>query len=200
VHFYINPERAIDFEASEVHGLTWERLKNEPRFAEIADQFLDFAKGAEWLAHNASFDIAFLDAELAAAGKSPCSSHYGGLVDTLAMARERFPGRRNNLDALCERLGVSNAHRTLHGALLDAEILAEVYLSMTRGQNALSMDLAEPEKTIERAVTQVSSNRPLLVIQPTAEELAEHEAYLDAMEKAGKVQALWRTLDPKPAP
>ena len=133
VHFHLDPEREIDLGATEVHGKTWEDLRGKPKFRDIADEFLEFARGAEWVIHNAPFDVAFLDGELALAGLPGCTGAYSRLTDTLALARDMFPGKRNSLDALCERLGVANAHRTLHGALLDAQLLSEVYLAMTRG-------------------------------------------------------------------
>src|SRR5690606_5756233 len=142
LHLYLNPERDIDEGALAVHGLTRERLENEPRFADVAERFLAFVRDAEILIHNAPFDLAFLDAELERLRRPPFRSFSAGIVDTLALARELHPGRRNSLDALCERYGVSNAHRKLHGALLDAELLADVYLAMTRGQDSLEIALA----------------------------------------------------------
>ena len=121
--FTLDPEREIDAGATEVHGMTWEDLKGKPKFADIAPEFVDFARGATWIIHNAPFDIGFLDAEFAYARLPACAEMYDELIDTLALARDAFPGKRNGLDALCERFGVSNAHRTLHGALLDAQLL-----------------------------------------------------------------------------
>ena len=144
VHFYVNPEREIDGGATDVHGLTWEMLRDKPRFADIAGEFIDFARGARWVIHNAPFDLAFLDAELVQLQLSLTSGIYESVIDTLALAREQFPGKKNNLDALCERFAVANAHRTLHGALLDARLLAECYLAMTRGQESLMMELEAP--------------------------------------------------------
>src|SRR6185369_17842585 len=128
----------------EVHGMTREDLRGKPRFVDIAGEFVDFARGAEWIIHNAPFDVAFFDYEFDLAGLPRATAVYGTLVDTLALARETFPGKRNSLDALCERFGVSNAHRTLHGALLDAQLLADVYLAMTRGQETLIIDMQMP--------------------------------------------------------
>ncbi len=139
LHFYIDPEREVDEGAAAVHGMTWDDLRGKPKFAEVVDQFLDFCKGAEVIIHNAAFDVGFLDAELDRLQRGPFASHCAGIVDSLAMAREQFPGKRNNLDALCERLMVPNKHRTLHGALLDAELLAEVYLGLTRGQGSFDI-------------------------------------------------------------
>src|SRR6201996_8278980 len=141
LHFYINPERESDPGALAVHGLTPEFLSDKPKFAEIADQFRDFVQGAELIIHNAPFDIGFLDAEFALLGLPPVSKQCGEVIDTLVRAKSMFPGKRNSLDALCDRFGISNAHRTLHGALLDSELLAEVYLAMTRGQESLVIDM-----------------------------------------------------------
>ena len=140
-HRYLNPERAVDFAASEVHGLTAEDLADKPRFADIADEFLEFVEGAELLIHNAAFDVAFLDSELDRAGR-PKLSALCTVRDTLEMARELHPGKKNSLDALCERYFVDNSRRTLHGALLDAQLLADVWLAMTRGQETLDIALA----------------------------------------------------------
>src|SRR5690606_22244033 len=138
-HTYLDPERDIDPGAEQVHGLSRERLTGEPKFAEIVDRLVAFVSGAEVLIHNAPFDIGFLDAEMARLGREPFSSHCAAVIDTLAMARDRRPGQRNSLDALCNHFEVSNEHRTLHGALLDAELLAEVYLRMTSGQESFAM-------------------------------------------------------------
>ncbi len=146
VHFRIDPEREIDAGATEVHGMTWDDLKDKPKFAEVAAEFIAFASGAEWIIHNAPFDIGFLDAELERASLPACAELHSSVVDTLALAREMFPGKRNSLDALCERFGVDNAHRSVHGALLDAQLLADVYLTMTRGQESLTIDMAPPPR------------------------------------------------------
>jgi DNA polymerase-3 subunit epsilon len=151
LHFHFNPERDIDFGATEVHGKTWEDLKDRPCFRERAAEIVDFLRGAEWIIHNAPFDLAFIDVELTRESLPGCPGLYGSVIDTLTMARDAFPGKRNNLDALCERFGVSNAHRTLHGALLDAQLLAEVYLAMTRGQETLSIDIGSaPGHLVDR--------------------------------------------------
>jgi len=198
LHFFLNPERDIDLGATEVHGMTWEDLKHKPRFTDVAAEFLDFAQGAEWVIHNAPFDVAFLDAELERAGFAGSSTVYGALTDTLALARESFPGKRNNLDALCERLGVSNAHRTLHGALLDAQLLADVYLAMTRGQETLTIDMgaaiglqAESELLGAAALT---TRLPLIVVLPTQEELMAHQAYLEALDRESRGRCVWLAL------
>ncbi len=193
LQIHIDPEREIDAGASEVHGLTWEDLKGKPKFADIAPEFVDFARGATWIIHNAPFDIGFLDKEFANARFPACAEMYAALIDTLALAREAFPGKRNGLDALCERFGVSNAHRTLHGALLDAQLLAEVYLAMTRGQESLTIDMgAGPVVAVTVAVADLRASRPaLIVIVPTEDEALAHEAYLDALDRETKGRCMW---------
>lgn len=192
LHLRFDPEREIDAGATEVHGKTWDDLKAEPKFRELAGQIADFTRGAEWIIHNAPFDVAFLDREFELCALALCRDLYGGLVDTLALAREAFPGKRNNLDALCERFGVSNAHRTLHGALLDAQLLAEVYLAMTRGQESLTIDMGSAPAAVA-AASGVPAVRPALaVLAPTAEELAAHVAYLDALDRESKGRCVWR--------
>ena len=198
LHFYQNTERDIDAGATEVHGKTWDDLKDKPRFADVAAELAEFARDADWIIHNAPFDVAFLDAEFERAGMAACARLHRTLVDTLALARETFPGKRNNLDALCERFGVSNAQRTLHGALLDAGLLADVYLAMTRGQETLMMDIAVAP--IARAdgtgaASLAAAGRPVLrVILPSPDELAAHEAYLEALDRDSKGRCLWLSL------
>ena len=192
LHLRFDPEREIDAGATEVHGKSWDDLKGEPKFRERAAEIADFTRGAEWIIHNAPFDVGFLDREFELAALPPCRDVFGGLVDTLALAREAFPGKRNNLDALCERFGVSNAHRTLHGALLDAQLLAEVYLAMTRGQESLTIDIGAAPSVAVVAAGVPTERRPLLVLAPTADELAEHAAYLDALDHESKGRCVWR--------
>ncbi|WP_370264447.1 DNA polymerase III subunit epsilon, partial [Limnobacter sp.] len=139
-HEYINPEREVDEGAYQVHGISNEMLADKPKFERIAKNFVDFIKGSTLIIHNAAFDVGFLDMELDRLGLGKVQDHVESVIDSLLMAREMFPGKRNNLDALCDRLGVNNAHRQLHGALLDSQILAEVYLAMTRGQDSLVID------------------------------------------------------------
>ena len=197
IQFHLDPEREIDTGATEVHGKTWDDLKGKPKFRDIAAEFLEFARGAEWIIHNAPFDVAFLDVELELAGHTACVGVYAKLTDTLALARELSPGKRNSLDALCERFGVEHAHRTLHGALLDAVLLAEVWLAMTRGQDTLAMDLGAPPPGANGDRSEVMRNaaadrgEPLIVIEPTAEELAAHREYLAALEKETKGHCVW---------
>ncbi|MDR0769718.1 MAG: DNA polymerase III subunit epsilon [Burkholderiales bacterium] len=193
-HWYLNPERDIDADAVTVHGLTREKLKDQPLFADIADEFVSFCRGAEWIIHNAPFDIAFLDAELARLDQLPCTQIYGSLTDTLQKARALFPGKRNNLDALCERFGISNAHRTLHGACLDAQLLAEVYLALTRGQESLVMAPPSASPSSPGIAATVSCNtHPLKILHAGDEELAAHRAYLTALRKEGR--CLWPSAD-----
>lgn len=188
-HVYIKPERLVDPEAFEVHGISDEFLEDCPSFAEIADEFLAYIRGAELIIHNASFDIGFMDYEFQKLNRDiPLTETFCQITDSLAMARELFPGKRNNLDALCDRYLIDNSKRTLHGALLDAEILADVYLAMTGGQTALAFSMeGEPNEEqkgddIQRIVRPV---RGLRVIKASAEELVAHEARLDLVVKKG---------------
>ena len=193
LHFYLNPEREIDAAATQVHGMTLDDLRDKPRFADVADEFLAFCEGAEIIIHNAAFDVGFLDAELARLGKVSIRRCCAAVVDTLAMAKEQFPGKRNNLDALCERLMVPNAHRKVHGALLDAELLAEVYLGLTRGQGTFEIALQSGPADDDRLPGDDQwPPAELLVLRANAQELAAHDALLDALAKqSGKAQ-LWR--------
>jgi DNA polymerase-3 subunit epsilon len=190
-HRYVNPERKSEEGALRVHGLTDEFLADKPKFAEIATPFLDYVRGAELVIHNADFDVEFLDLELERAGLGRLQDHVAGVVDTLALARELHPGRRNSLDALCERYAVNNAHRTLHGALLDARLLAEVYLAMTRGQDSLAMDLETAAE--QAAVTARIDASRLVVLRASEDEERAHEAYLDGMaQEAAGGRVVWR--------
>ena len=188
-HRYLNPEREVELGASQVHGMTREDLADKPRFAEIATDFVDYVRGAELVIHNAPFDVEFLDRELDLAGLGSLSSHCAGVVDTLAMARELHPGKRNNLNALCERYAVDNSRRTLHGALLDAALLSEVYLAMTRGQESLMMEPAEPAAVAGVAAFDASK---LVVLRATQAEIAEHGKVLDAIDAASEGGSVWR--------
>ena len=193
-HAYLNPEREIDEGAAKVHGLTAEFLADKPKFADIAKEFVDYVGGAELVIHNAAFDVEFLDQELSLAGMKKLSDYCPSIVDTLAMARELHPGKRNGLDALCERYAINNSHRTLHGALLDARLLAEVYLALTRGQESLVMELEAPSEAAV-AAARVDAKK-LTVLRASAEEAAAHERILDAIDKTAKEKggALWRRL------
>jgi DNA polymerase III subunit epsilon len=193
-HRYLNPEREIDEGAAKVHGLTLEFLADKPRFADIAREFVDYIDGAELIIHNAPFDVEFLDQELALAGLKKLADYAAGIVDTLPMARELHPGKRNGLDALCERYAVNNAHRTLHGALLDARLLAEVYLALTRGQESLVMELEAPSEAAV-AAARIDAKK-LTVLRATEEESRAHEKLLDGIDKAAAKHggSLWRSL------
>jgi len=193
-HTYVDPQRDVDEGASRIHGLTREFLSDKPKFSEIAKQFVDYVQGAELIIHNADFDVEFLDQELALAGFRKLSEYSSKIIDTLALARELHPGKRNSLDALCERYAVNNAHRTMHGALLDARLLAEVYLALTRGQDSLVMDLDAPTEAAV-AAARIDAKK-LTVLRATDAELKAHEKILDAIDKAAKEKggSLWRRL------
>ena len=198
-HYYLNPEREIDPGAVEVHGLTTQFLADKPRFAEIAEDLLAYLQGAELIIHNAPFDVGFLDAEL-----NRADTGWAGLArvcqvtDTLQMARRLHPGQKNNLDALCKRYQVDNSQRDLHGALLDAEILAEVYLAMTGGQATLTLEGQESSgaTTQNQEKFQVRPDRPALrVVRATAAEQEAHTRRLAAIDKAAAAPAVWRQLE-----
>lgn len=197
-HQYIKPQRAIDQGALEVHGITEEFLADKPVFSRIADEFLDFIRGSELIIHNAPFDIGFMEAEfkLLDPTSAPVSS-YCKITDSLQMARSKHPGQRNNLDALCQRYAVDNSNRTLHGALLDAEILADVYLLMTGGQTSLGLSAEEESGGVGSsnlsAIRRLPKDRPQLrVIKPSEEEIVAHEARLDVLGERCEEGAVWR--------
>jgi DNA polymerase-3 subunit epsilon len=192
-HAYINPEREIDAGAQAVHGITLERLQGEPRFGDIAREFLDFISGAELVIHNAPFDVGFLNYELGMLELGRVEALCNSVVDTLKLARDMHPGQRNNLDALCKRYGVDNSNRTLHGALLDAELLADVYMAMTRGQESLIMDIGLQADVVEEVV--FVRQQPLVVIAASEEENAAHEAYLAGLDKAAGGASVWRQVE-----
>jgi DNA polymerase-3 subunit epsilon len=188
-HYYLDPEREVDEEAARVHGFTWDMLKGRAKFADIATSFLKFVEGAELMAHNAPFDMSFINNELRLLGLPPLENP---VVDTLKMAREMHPGKKNGLDALCSRYEIDNTHRTLHGALLDTELLAEVYFAMTRGQESLLGDDAAPVVR-QQAVLSTDASRPnVRVILPTEEELTMHAQQLLDIDKASKGACLWK--------
>ena len=193
-HTYVNPEREVEFGATRVHGLTREDLMAKPKFAEVAAAFLDYVRGAELIIHNADFDVEFLNMELALAGFAPLEQHVARITDTLASAKELHPGKKNSLDALCERYFVDNSKRSLHGALADAYLLAECYLAMTRGQESLMMELDAASAAGAGAAGVILDVSKLIVQRASAEELASHEQYLDAMEKEAKAPSLWRRI------
>ena len=188
-HRYVNPERDIDLGATQVHGLTTEDLADKPKFADIVDELLEFLEGSELLIHNAAFDVGFLNSELTRLGK-PRLETVCRVSDTLAMARELHPGKRNSLDALCERYAVDNTKRTLHGALLDAQLLADVWLAMTRGQDALDIGMAAgPSSALPTTTAPVQAL--LRVIRASDAERAAHAAMCERIEKESKGQCLW---------
>jgi len=195
LHMYFNAGRDSHEDALRVHGITTEFLKDKPRFEQQVDQILDYLQGAQIIIHNAPFDVGFLNKELERVGKAPLRSWVDGVIDTLAMAKERYPGKRNSLDSLCDRLGVDNSGRTLHGALLDAELLADVYINLTRGQDALliSDESQEDASGLPIAAFDLRSIS-LSVIQASEQECAEHEAVLVQIDKASGSKTIWRNL------
>jgi DNA polymerase-3 subunit epsilon len=190
-HRYINPERDSEEGALAVHGLTTEFLSDKPKFAEVAHELREYIQGAEVIIHNAPFDLGFLNHEFKLLGLPTFTEHCSGVVDTLVNAKELHPGKRNSLDALCDRYGVSNAHRKLHGALLDAELLADVYLSMTRGQNSMWME-TEEESTSAGGLLETVPLAAIIVVAATEDEVTEHENVLGGLDKAVKGQCIWR--------
>ena len=191
-HWYLNPDRDSHEDALKVHGISSEFLRDKPRFPAIADELLEYVQGAEIIIHNAAFDVGFLNKELELAGKPPFRAHVDNVIDTLSMAKEMYPGKRNSLDALCDRLGVDNSGRTLHGALLDAELLADVYINLTRGQEALLID-AGPVDTFATIQTRVDLRAfTLPVLRASEQEAAAHEEVLAQLDKASGGKTLWR--------
>jgi DNA polymerase-3 subunit epsilon len=196
LHFYFNPERDSHEDALKVHGISNEFLRDKPKFAELAEEILDYLGDAELVIHNAAFDIGFLNKELERVGKKPLKAYVSNVIDTLAMAKEMFPGKRNSLDALCDRLEVDNSGRTLHGALLDAELLADVYINMTRGQEALLIDAGDaPAETTGVVVSVDLRNFVLPVLQANDQELAAHEEVLAQLDKSSGGKTIWRQLN-----
>ena len=191
-HSYLNPERDSDAAALQIHGLTREFLQDKARFKDIVNEFLEYISGAELIIHNAAFDEAFLDYELGLLGFKRLKEYCAGIVDTLKMAKELHPGKKNSLDALCERYEVDNSKRTLHGALLDAELLADVYVAMTRGQESLMMD--EEDGALPRAEVARAIKRDLLIITASPEELQAHAQQLQEIDKASGGNCLWTRL------
>lgn len=192
-HFYLNPGRDSHEDALKVHGISNEFLRDKPKFAEVADELLDYLHGAEIIIHNAAFDVGFLNKELELIDRPAFRSFVGSITDTLLMAKEMYPGKRNSLDALCDRLGVDNSGRTLHGALLDAELLADVYINLTRGQDALLMDVAEPASGAHTGQARVDLSQLVLpVIRASEAEEAAHEEVLLQLDKASGGKTVWR--------
>ena len=195
LHFYINPELASHEDALKVHGISDESLLDKPKFAQLVDEILDYLSGAHIFIHNASFDVAFLDKELAFCSKELFSSYVSNITDTQVMAKQLFPGKRNSLDALCDRYGVDNSSRKLHGALLDAELLADVYICMTRGQDALLMD-SDESKEVKTNLKKIDlSSYDLSTVLANEQENAEHLIVLADIDKASSGKTVWRLLN-----
>ena len=192
LHFYLNPGRDSHEDALKIHGITTEFLRDKPKFETVAKQFLDYVRDAEIIIHNAAFDVGFLNAELKLAGHAPLKAHVSNVVDTLLMAKEMFPGKRNSLDALCDRLGVDNSGRTLHGALLDAELFADVYINLTRGQDALLMDATGTEQkgVVVQRIDLTQFDLPVLAAN--AAEAAAHFEVIAQIDKTSGGKAIWK--------
>ena len=199
LHKYVHPERDIDEGAQAVHGITLEFLADKPKFADIADELLSFINGGELIIHNAPFDIGFLNAEFDRLGRVPVQTICNGVIDTLKMAKEIHPGKRNSLDALCERYEIDNSSRTLHGALLDTELLADVYLAMTRGQNSLMIEQDTAPRPQLGADGLIRQRKPLTVRRATPEEISDHERVLAAIDKESKGACIWLPKTDTPA-
>jgi len=199
LHFYLNPERDSHEDALKVHGISNEFLKDKPKFGEIADELLEYLQGADVLIHNAPFDVGFINKELELQKRPPLKTYVNSVADTLAMAKDMFPGKRNSLDALCDRLGVDNSGRTLHGALLDAELLADVYIYMTRGQDALLIEVEDSSDSKKRADAIDMQSLKLTVISASEQELAAHEEVLLQIDKASNNQTVWRSAQERVA-
>lgn len=199
-HTYVNPERKIEEGAKAVHGITDEFLADKRKFSDIVAEFLDYVRGAELVIHNAAFDVEFLDAELGRVGLPVLAEHGVKVTDTLKLARQLHPGKRNSLDALCDRYQIDNTHRTLHGALLDAELLAEIYLAMTRGQNSLAIEpeiLAGPATQAKgKAGGDVGKKPVLKVLRASEAESAEHERLLGGIDKESRGRCVWLAIGP----
>lgn len=193
-HFYLNPERDSHEDALKVHGISNEFLRDKPKFSQVAEELVEYLRGAEVIIHNAAFDISFLDKELELAGRPRMATVVQQVTDTLAMAKEQWPGKRNSLDALCDRLGVDNSSRTLHGALLDAELLADVYINMTRGQDALLIDMGASD-AIAGITTRVDLRQfTLPVLLANDQEAAAHEEVLQQLDKASGGNTEWKIV------
>ncbi|MBI5277933.1 MAG: DNA polymerase III subunit epsilon [Burkholderiales bacterium] len=191
-HWYLNPERDSHEDALKVHGISNEFLRDKPKFAAVAEELVEYLRGAEVIIHNAPFDVGFLDKELELAGRKRIGTVVANVVDTLTMAKEMYPGKRNSLDALCDRLGVDNSGRTLHGALLDAELLADVYINLTRGQDALLIDVVDSH-TVAGITTRIDLRQfTLPVLLANEQEAAAHEEVLAQLDKESKGRTLWR--------
>lgn len=190
-HVYLNPEREVDEGAAQVHGMTWDMLRDKPLFAAVVNDFLSFIEGARVVIHNAEFDRGFLDSELRRAGMKPFASYVDSIVDSLTHARDLHPGQRNSLDALCQRYAIASDHRVLHGALLDARLLADVYLAMTRGQESLA--IGEDDDSAGTPLASLADVSRLVVRRASDQENAAHESILDDIARASKSGVVWRS-------
>ncbi len=190
-HYYLNPDREIDQGAQEVHGISLEFLQDKPRFADIANELIAFIADSELIMHNAPFDVGFLNREFGLIEQKPVESIAAKITDTLKIAKEMRPGQRNSLDALCKHYGIDNSRRTLHGALLDAELLADVYMAMTRGQDSLMMELDKPQQKNSDAMQQIK--QPVLVKLANQAEISAHDEYIASLSKSS--DCLWAKLE-----
>ena len=190
-HQYIKPDRDVEAEAMRVHGITNEFLEDKPKFSAVVDEFIEFIRGAELIIHNAAFDVGFIDAELERNNHHERVDHICLVTDTLKMARKKHPGQKNNLDALCRRYGIDNSHRELHGALLDSEILADVYLFLTGGQTKLSLDSEEGGSNEEGGIKRLTGADDLPVVQVPEKDMSAHNKFLDILDKKTKGDCLW---------
>ncbi|MEC5213259.1 DNA polymerase-3 subunit epsilon [Polaromonas sp. CG_9.5] len=191
-HFYLNPGRDSHEDALKVHGISNEFLKDKPKFSAVVDELLEYLQGAEVIIHNAPFDVSFLNKELELIGRAPIRQCVAKVTDSLMMAKEMFPGKRNSLNALCDRLEVDNSGRTLHGALLDAELLADVYINLTRGQNSLMMDVGSPVQSDEKKVSVDLRTFELPVLIASEQERDAHEKVLSLLDKSSRGKTVWR--------
>lgn len=191
MHHYFDPEREIDAGATAVHGLSWDDLRGKPRFSSVANELLNFMSGARVVIHNASFDVSFIDQELARLREAPIAKRHITVTDSLKLAREKFPGKRNSLDALCDRLGVDNSHRNLHGALLDARLLAEVYFALTRGQGSLEIEMSEPiafQRATLREFQDTGQVLPVSAVVISASAVSDHTEYMARLSKQSGIR------------
>lgn len=195
LHFYINPERSSHEDALKIHGISDESLLDKPKFSQLVDDITAYLSGAHVFIHNAAFDVSFLDKELAMCGKPPLSSFVAQISDTQAMAKQLFPGKRNSLDALCDRYGVDNSNRKLHGALLDAELLADVYICMTRGQDALLIDMDESKADQSLRTREDLGHYQLLTVLASEQEISEHLKILNDLDKSSSGKTVWRLIN-----
>lgn len=195
LHMYFNPERESHEDALKVHGLTTDFLRDKPKFAALANDVVEYLRGAELIIHNAAFDVGFLNKELEMAGLPPLREFVADVTDTLAMAKAVYPGKRNSLDALCDRFGIDRSNRTFHGAKLDAQLLADVYINLTRGQDALLIDVSTNEPTLGTVVAVDLRSFVLPVLMATEHELAAHDDLLGQLDKSSKGQTLFRQID-----